>query len=94
MSATNNMNWDEALKEGLVDPSCEIHYYHMADGRCTCPSGHGLKEALYYGGPGEPYFQPVMECTCGWSTERSMNWEEAGRSFDEHLEQIKRRTKT
>jgi hypothetical protein len=46
---------------------------------------HGIQAATYYGGPGEPYYQPVMECCCGWMTERSENWEEAGREFDEHL---------
>jgi len=40
---------------------------------------HGIAVATYCGGPGEPYYQPVMGCICGWSTDRSENWEEAGR---------------
>jgi hypothetical protein len=48
---------------------------------------HGMDHAAYYGGPGEPYFQPVMECLCGWSTTRSENWETAGRAFDQHLKE-------
>ena len=46
---------------------------------------HGIAAATYSGGPGESYFQPVMECLCGFCTPRSENWEEAGRIFDEHL---------
>lgn len=46
--------------------------------------------AAYYGGPGEPYFQPVMSCDCGFETERCPNWEEAGRQMDAHLELVEK----
>lgn len=49
-------------------------------------TGHGVEGAYYAGGPGEPYYQPVILCTCGWSTGRCENWEEAGALFDAHLE--------
>ena len=48
---------------------------------------HGIEGASYSGGSGEPYYQPTMDCMCGWGTGRCENWEEAGRKFDEHLEQ-------
>lgn len=44
--------------------------------------------ALYAGGFGEPYFQPVLECSCGFSSGRSESWEEAGRAYDEHRQKI------
>ena len=50
---------------------------------------HGVESACYSGGPGEPYYQPVMYCLCGFSTERQPSWEDAGREFDEHLEDVK-----
>ncbi len=46
---------------------------------------HGISAACYAGGPGEPYYQPVMECLCGFSTGRCDSWEDAGREFDDHL---------
>ena len=46
---------------------------------------HGLEAVSYVGGPGEPYFQPVMECMCGYSTGRCMCWADAGRELDRHL---------
>ena len=45
---------------------------------------HGV-QAFYSGGPGEPYYQPVMACECGWSSGRCDSWREAGELFDEHL---------
>lgn len=51
------------------------------------PSGHGVEGACYSGGPGVPYYQPVLMCTCGWTSGRCDNWEEAGGLFDEHLEE-------
>lgn len=45
---------------------------------------HGIT-AFYSGGPGEPYYQPVLECTCGFSSGRSESWQEAGIAIDEHL---------
>lgn len=42
-------------------------------------------EACYAGGPGEPYYQPVLSCTCGFSTGRCDDWETAGREMDYHL---------
>lgn len=41
--------------------------------------------ALYSGGPGEPYFQPVIECSCGWGSGRCESWAEAGGLYDDHL---------
>ncbi len=46
---------------------------------------HGIT-AFYAGGPGYPYYQPVLECTCGFSSGRCDNWEEAGECMDSHLE--------
>jgi hypothetical protein len=40
--------------------------------------------AFYAGGPGEPYYQPVLECGCGFSTNRCESWEEAGQLYDMH----------
>jgi hypothetical protein len=51
---------------------------------------HGIQAATYSGGPGEPYFQPIMECCCGFTTERCENWEEAGRQLDRHLVETKK----
>lgn len=45
---------------------------------------HGV-EAYYAGGPGVPYYQPVLSCTCGWSSGRCDDWEEAGQLLDLHL---------
>ena len=45
---------------------------------------HGIAGA-FYSSDGERY-QPVMECTCGFSTGRQMDWEEAGAMLDEHLQ--------
>ena len=49
---------------------------------------HGCEAACYSGGPGEPYYQPVMICLCGFHTERSACWEDAGAQFDEHLAEV------
>jgi hypothetical protein len=49
------------------------------------PVEHGVETACYAGGPGEPYYQPAMECMCGWGTGRCKSWQTAGRKFDEHL---------
>jgi hypothetical protein len=48
-------------------------------------AAHGCEDAFYSGGPGNPYFKPVMECCCGFRTERCLSWEEAGRQLDAHL---------
>lgn len=50
---------------------------------------HGIGHAAYAGGPGEPYFQPYMECLCGWSTGRCDSWQSAGEELDEHLAEVK-----
>lgn len=42
----------------------------------------------YSGGPGEPYYQPVMVCSCGFCTARSANWADAGSEMDNHIEEI------
>ena len=46
---------------------------------------HGIENACYSGGPGEPYYQPTIDCLCGWDSGRCESWEQAGRRFDEHL---------
>jgi hypothetical protein len=46
---------------------------------------HGIEEAIYCRGDGEPYYQPVMRCVCGFSTGRCASWEAAGRELDLHL---------
>ncbi len=45
---------------------------------------HGIT-AFYAGGPGEPYYQPVLECSCGFSSYRCDSWEDAGSAIDAHL---------
>ncbi len=50
---------------------------------------HGVT-AYYAGGPGEPYYQPVLDCLCGYSTGRSDGWSEAGAIMDLHLSRVKR----
>ena len=49
---------------------------------------HGIS-ACYSGGPGEPYYQPCLDCDCGFSTGRCETWEDAGRAFDEHVKEIR-----
>jgi len=39
----------------------------------------------YAGGPGAPYYQPTMNCSCGFSSGRCENWEEAGQAMDIHI---------
>jgi hypothetical protein len=51
---------------------------------------HGIEEACYRGGPEEPYYQPAMDCMCGFSTGRCASWEDAGRELDIHLEKVLR----
>jgi hypothetical protein len=52
----------------------------------TDNAAHGIENAFYSGGPGQPYFRPRMECMCGFVTERScLSWEEAGQQLDAHL---------
>jgi hypothetical protein len=43
----------------------------------------------YSGGPGEPYYQAVMSCSCGFRTERCLTWQEAGEEMDAHIEEIR-----
>jgi hypothetical protein len=50
---------------------------------------HGIQGAYYSGGPGEPYYRPVMECTCGFTTVRHTDWEHAGQEFDTHLLEVR-----
>jgi len=49
---------------------------------------HGIENAAYWGSPGELYYQPAMDCLCGFSTERCASWEDAGREFDAHLASV------
>ncbi len=48
---------------------------------------HGVT-AFYAGGPGEPYYQPVLECLCGWSSSRSDSWQDAGEAMDRHIADV------
>jgi len=50
---------------------------------------HGV-EAYYSGGPGEPYYQPCISCTCRWSSGRCSSWQEAGELYDEHLAEVRK----
>ncbi len=47
---------------------------------------HG-PQAGYSGGPGEPYFQPFIDCLCGWSSGRVDSFEMAGELFDAHIKE-------
>ena len=44
---------------------------------------HGIELACYHNGPGG--YLPVIECVCGFRTDRCANWQEAGAEFDAHL---------
>lgn len=46
---------------------------------------HGIAGA-FYASDGERYL-PCMECSCGWSTGRQLDWEEAGAELDIHLKE-------
>lgn len=41
-----------------------------------------------YSSNGEKYM-PVLDCSCGFSTGRCSDWEEAGASLDEHVMEVK-----
>lgn len=45
--------------------------------------------AFYAGGGGEPYYQPVIECLCGYSTGRCDDWALAGTLYDVHLKEAR-----
>lgn len=49
---------------------------------------HGIASACYSGGPGEPYYQPMLSCPCGFTTGRCESWQEAGELLDEHLASV------
>lgn len=51
---------------------------------------HGIEDAVYSGGPGEPYYRPVMDCMCGFSTGRCASWADAGMAFDLHLASVQK----
>lgn len=44
--------------------------------------------AFYAGGPGGTYYQAVLECSCGFSSNRNSRWEYAGVEMDEHLKAV------
>lgn len=54
---------------------------------------HGPEVAMYSGGPGEPYYQPIIICLCGWSSERQSSWQFVGELFDEHLAETEERAR-
>ena len=58
------------------------------------PKQHGIALACYAGGPGDLYYQPYMECLCGFSTGRCRSWGDAGEVLDEHLEEAKKEEST
>ncbi|QNI37511.1 hypothetical protein [Edaphobacter albus] len=47
---------------------------------------HGPKEAGY-SSDGEKY-RPYIDCLCGFSTGRCINWMDAGEVFDDHLRDV------
>ena len=49
------------------------------------PSEEHSVEAYYSGGHGDPYYQPVLSCSCGFSSGRQFNWQDAGAELDKHL---------
>ena len=51
---------------------------------------HGIEEACFRGGPGEPYFRPSIDCMCGWTTGRCTSWEDAGRALDAHFAAVEK----
>jgi hypothetical protein len=56
--------------------------------------GHHGVQAYYAGGPGEPYYQPIIDCECGWSSRRCVSFAEAGAAFDEHMETVQGEAQT
>lgn len=61
----------------------------MPNGQIDTPKiEHGIALAVYAGGPGEPYYRPVIECSCGYSTGRQASWQFAGKLFDLHLAEV------
>jgi hypothetical protein len=54
---------------------------------------HGPDTACYSGGPGEPYYQPWLQCLCGWVSERQPSWEDVGAAFDAHLAEAEKKGK-
>lgn len=44
--------------------------------------------AGYSGGPGKPYYQPFIDCLCGWSSGRVETFQFAGELFDEHITEV------
>ena len=65
-----------------MTPSHEPVTKHAA-GDADAPM-HNIEGAFYSGGPGEPYFQPAMQCSCGWSV-RDETWTDVGAAYDAHL---------
>lgn len=49
------------------------------------PAEH--KVEAFYSSDGMAYY-PVLSCSCGYTTERCDDWEDAGREFDGHRRQI------
>lgn len=54
-------------------------------------SGDHEITCCYAGGPGYPYYQPQMDCSCGYSTGRCEDWAEAGLEIDKHIAEIRER---
>lgn len=60
-------------------------FTHHTPGHSIDGEPHGLGQGAYVEGPGEPYYQPVLVCLCGFQTVRCETWEGAGRQLDAHI---------
>ena len=76
------MNVTAANTAAIVMKTTMLYKQDIAD---KDQQEHGI-HAFYAGGPGEPYYQPVLDCTCGFSSGRCDSWKEAGSLIDSHLE--------
>ncbi len=77
------------MKRKRIDPP-ELPDSGAAPSAASLPTvlEHAI-DACYSGGPGEPYYQPVLMCSCGFETGRCDNWEIAGSAMDDHLKGVK-----
>lgn len=58
----------------------------MSEGEIIPVTTHGIQTAGYYS-DGQT-FHPFIMCLCGFQTQGSDSWEDAGSQLDEHLEQF------
>lgn len=71
----------------MNQPLIGVDFKTVLSSTVTNIQQHG-PEACYAGGSGEPYYQPVLICLCGFSTGRCDSWEDAGREYDKHRKEI------